>query len=487
MRLLWNELTPKDRYVVRLVRPISLSEIGFVSHLYLPIIGVESHALYQLLLHEVEEKSGACAQYSHRGLMLMTGLPLDKLLLARERLEALGLLDVFRRDNKQGDSLYEYVVKPPLTPAEFFSDYVLSLTLLNRIENPRFQQLRERYADVLWSQLDREFGEAENVTKDFHEVFDSLKASELEVPHGSERERFLTKMEEELPPAPMLAGYQARPSHEISLASFRINLPTNTRADKVLTGENIEFFYKLIHFYQLDSWNLGRELSDWTMFTADGSLDKAVLRKRLVQKYVQGTLQREIAVAGGTDELSPGRLPEVGSETFRRVCRGMSPLVLLERVVGGKLSKPFVERAESLIFADGMSAEVANALLLHTLHGQQMELPKSYLETIRDTWKAKQIGTVDEAIRQILERAETRGQTAEKTRKPKKDGESYPRRNTRNVLQDKLPESVQRQLEREKEKPVSDAGETKKQTVMDDPELKALLETMRNRQKGGRT
>ncbi|HZG16330.1 MAG TPA: DnaD domain protein [Candidatus Bathyarchaeia archaeon] len=488
MRLLWNEITPKDRYVVRLIRPISFSEFGFVTHFYLPIIGVESHTLYQLLLHEVEEKSGACTENTHRGLMLMTALPLDRLLTARERLEAMGLLDVYRRENNQGDSLYEYVVKPPLTPAEFFNDYVLSLMLLNRIENFRFEQLRERYADTHWAQVEREFADAENVTKDFHEVFDSLKASELEVPVGSEREQFLTKMEEERPPAPMLASYQAKPSHEISLASFRINLPTNTRSEKVLTGENIEFFYKLIHFYQIDSWSLGRELSDWTMYKSDGSLDREVLRKRLIQKYVEGLLNREVAAASAGEELAPGKLPEVGSEMFRRVCRGMSPLVLLEQVVGGKLSKPFVDRAESLIFADSMSAEVVNALLLHTLHTQQMELPKSYLETIRDTWKAKQITTVEEAIKQILERAEARNQIVEKASKTKKTGESaYPRKNGRNVMQDKLPESVQRQLEREKEKPAADTGEAKKQTVMDDPELKALLESMRNGQKGGKS
>lgn len=490
MRLLWNEITPKDRYVVRQIRPISFSESGFVSQLYLPIIGVEAHALYQLLLHEVAERSGASAQNTHRTLMLMTSLPLDRLLTARERLEAMGLLDVYRRENKLGDYLYEYVVKPPLSPAEFFADYVLSLMLLNRIENHRFEQLRERYADVLWSQVDSEFGEAENVTKDFHEVFDSLKASELEVPHGSEREQFLAQMEKELPPAPMLASYQAMPSHQISLTSLRINLPTNTRAEQVLTGENIEFFHKLIHFYHLDSWSLGRELSDWKMFAPDGSLDREVLRRRLLQKYVEGTLVREIVEAAAEDELSPGHLPEVGSEMFRRVCRAMSPLALLERVVGGKLSKPFVERAEGLIFTDGLSAEVANALLLHTLQSQNMELPKSYLETIRDTWKAKQITTVEEAMRQILERAQARGHAAaEKARKPKKDGESYtPRKSAgRNVLQDKLPETVQRQLEREKEKPATETGQTKKQTVMDVPELRALLESMRNRQNGGRT
>ncbi|MDN8793426.1 DnaD domain protein, partial [Staphylococcus aureus] len=76
-------------------------------------------------------------------------------------------------------------------------------------------------------------------------------------------------------------------------------------------------------------------------------------------------------------------------------------LALLEKVVGGRVSKVYLERAETLVFADGMSPEVVNALLLHTLASMQMELPKAYMETIRDSWKAKRIATVDEAVKQI--------------------------------------------------------------------------------------
>ena len=132
-RLVWNELLPKDRYLVRLARPLSFSEMGFVTQLYLPIIGVESYALYQMLVHSVQEASGASAEGTHRSLMLASSLSLDRLLDARERLEAIGLVEVRRRENQQRDYYYEYLLKPPLAPGEFFADYVLSLMLLNKI------------------------------------------------------------------------------------------------------------------------------------------------------------------------------------------------------------------------------------------------------------------------------------------------------------------------------------------------------------------
>jgi replication initiation and membrane attachment protein len=346
------------------------------------------------------------------------------------------------------------------------------------VENTRFQQLRRKYADPLSAQLENEYAVVENLTKDFHEVFHSLKPSELELQKGSERERFLAQMEAAYPAAAMQAGYEPKVSHPLSVSSLRLHLPDNADPHKVFADDCIDFLYRLLHFYQLDHWGLGQELRDWTLYKPDGSLDREVLRKRLVQRYADDKLFRSAPAAmNGVEELGPGKLPEPGSPVYMQICRQLSPLALLERVVGGRVSKVFLERAESLLFGDGLSSEVVNALLLHTLHNMQMELPKAYLETIRDSWKAKQITTVEEAVRQIMERADARAQAAEKTKRPKKETDGGVRRGGRAVLQDKLPASVQRQLELEKQQAKDRQDKTRH--IEDDPELKALLDALR--------
>jgi replication initiation and membrane attachment protein len=484
-RFVWNELTPKDRYLVRMIRPISFAETGFVAQLYLPIIGVEAYALYQLLIHEVGQAGGAAAESSHRSLMLASSLSLDKLLDARERLEAIGLLEVRRRENQQRDYYYEYVVKPPLAPGEFFADYVLSLLLLNKIENIRFQQLRQQYADSRTRQLEQEYTIVENITKDFHEVFQSLKPSELEVQKGSEREQFLTRMESQFPPAEMKSDYEAKVNHPLSVSSLRLYLPDNADPQKVLGGSSMAFLYQLCHFYQLDSWGLGQELRDWTLYKPDRSLDGEVLRKRLIQRYTEDKLFREATSSSlPQEEWGAGSLPQAGSEAFVRACRTMSPLALLEKVVGGRVSKVFLERAETLVFTDGMQAEVVNALLLHTLASSQMELPKAYMETIRDSWKAKRITTVDEAVKLIVERGEQRsqqsGKQSEKQARTKKETSTTVRRNGKAVLEDKLPASVEWQMSQEKQGTEASKG----QSIQDFPDLQKRLATMRNKRKG---
>lgn len=132
------------------------------------------------------------------------------------------------------------------------------------------------------------------------------------------------------------------------------------------------------------------------------------------------------------------------------------------------------------MFGDGLTVEVANALLLHTLQSMQMELPKAYMETIRDSWKAKRITTVDEAVRQILERADQRAQHAEKAKRPKRETDTAVRRGGRPILQDKLPASVEWQLSQEREPQETVKG----QSIQDDPELKTMLESLRRRQRG---
>jgi replication initiation and membrane attachment protein len=101
------------------------------------------------------------------------------------------------------------------------------------------------------------------------------------------------------------------------------------------------------------------------------------------------------------------------------------------------------------------------------------------METIRDSWKAKRITTVDEAVKQILERADQRAQSVERAKSPKKESAAV-RKNGKAVLQDKLPASVEWQREQEK----SGQPAAKGKLISDDPELSKMLETLRKNQRG---
>ncbi|QIC07764.1 transposase [Brevibacillus sp. 7WMA2] len=499
MRVMWNELAPNDRYLVRFIRPLSMMEMGFITHLYLPLLGVSSYSLYQLLMHEVDEKSGAASEGTHRSLMMMTSLPLDRLLQARERLEAMDLLKVRRRENREHDFFYEYIVLPPLTPAQFFQEDILPVMLLNQVGKVKYEQLRRTYADQLWGNLAEEYPYEEDVTKRFYEVYHNLSASELEIRPGSETDRFFAHMQEKHPTASLANHYEAEPDKQLDLSFLRASLPSHVQASKVVTQESIPFFYQLLAFYQVDSYLLSQELRDWNLYDSQGTLSTELLRKRIRERYVNNQLTRERRSLADAylEHLGPGKIPAPGTEVFLRICRELSPLIILEQAVGGRISRAFLERAESLVFTDSMPSEVVNALLLYAMRETKMELPKAYVETIRDSWKAKAISTVEEAVRVILERAEAKNQamenqTVQSLAASQKGGLSSNRgrrSNSRALLQDKLPAAVQRQLDREEAEAVDTDRKKRvkqvKKTIMDDPELKELYESLRQPMKGG--
>ncbi|MGD8188458.1 DnaD domain protein [Brevibacillus ginsengisoli] len=482
MRVVWNELTPNDRYLVRTIRPISIAEMGYVAHLYLPLIGIASYTLYQYFIHDIQEVSSAAAEGTHRSLMGVTSLPLDRLLAARERLEAMGLLDVRRRENRDGDSFYEYIVRPPLSPYQFFQEDIWPVMLLNQVGKPKYEQIRRRYADTAFHELDEQYPYEENLTKRFYEVFSSLSQSEIQVRQGTETEQFMQRTSQQYPANPLVSEFEAEANPALDLSFIRLNLPKHVDASLVLTKENVEFFFVILHFYQISSWLLGQELNDWSLYDTQGNLDRQAVRKRFREKYVDGRLTRQ-AIEIPQEELGPSVLPEPGNASFRRICQMLSPLDLLEKAIGGRINKTYLERAESLIFTDRLSPEVVNALLLYALKETKMELPKSYVETVRDSWKAKQISTVDDAVKVILERSEAKTQAQEKTKTAKRETVPATRKTGRGILQDKLPASIERQLKREQEtestETVQDTNKKPKKTVMDDPELRALLESLR--------
>ncbi|WP_232698946.1 DnaD domain protein [Brevibacillus daliensis] len=506
MRLMWNELAPNDRYLVRLIRPLSMMEMGFVTHLYLPLIGVASYSLYQLLVHEVDEKSGAVTEGIHRSLMMMTSLPLDRLLEARERLEAMDLLEVRRRENRDHDFFYEYIIKPPLAPAQFFQEDIWPVMLHNQVGKIKYEQIRRTYRDQLWANLESEYPYEENVTKRFYEVFHTLSASEVELRPGSETERFFAEMQRKHPVSPVAYKDDSDQEKEqiLDLSFLRTSLPSNIKSADIMTPEYVQFFYQLITFYQMDGYGLSRELRDWNLYDGKGKLNKDALRKRLVERYVDNQMPRTASRMEELfkDECGPGNIPAPGSHSFLQVCRQCSPLAMLEMVIGGRISRAYLDRAETLVFTEELPYEVVNALLMYALRETKMELPKAYIETIRDSWKAKGISTVDEAVRVILERAEARSQAQEKSaaasasngKNTNSNSTGYQQRrgkNGRAILQDKLPASVQRQLDREQAETEAQTGATssgsneKRSTIMDDPELRELYESLRNPKKGG--
>ena len=122
-------LSKDDYYEVYLKSIISDFDRDTLSMLYQPIIGGAAVSLY-LTLQQDHKKIDK--QFTHEELVNSMGFSIDIIQSAREKLEAIGLLSSYYK-NENSQTIYKYVLYAPKTPKEFFDDILFKGLLIEKI------------------------------------------------------------------------------------------------------------------------------------------------------------------------------------------------------------------------------------------------------------------------------------------------------------------------------------------------------------------
>ena len=136
-------LLPADQYLV--VNKTILTEIDRknVVSLYEPIIGSIAVSLYLTLWRDLDRLELVSMDYTHHHLMTLLKTNLESIKLARETLEAVGLLKTYF---KSGDiNSYIYELYSPLSAKEFFSHPIFHIVLYNNIGKYEYDLLKKEY------------------------------------------------------------------------------------------------------------------------------------------------------------------------------------------------------------------------------------------------------------------------------------------------------------------------------------------------------
>ena len=113
--------------------------------LYLPLIGNDAVSLYTFLGSKILSDKNLSKNYLHYDILDNLGLSNNKFLVARKKLEALGLLQSFYIDNA-GVGQFVYKIKEALTFTEFFSTPILSKLLENTLGTNNYSELYNYYS-----------------------------------------------------------------------------------------------------------------------------------------------------------------------------------------------------------------------------------------------------------------------------------------------------------------------------------------------------
>ncbi len=127
---------------------LSSTDQKVIAFLYLPIIKTDAFSLYETLYSFSLDTSDLSMSY-HDSLFAILGMDQVRFLDARNHLEAIGLLETLRKEEKdingKNSVNYIYKVLPPATPKKFFDDPLLRTALSSFVDQKQYLKLKSRF------------------------------------------------------------------------------------------------------------------------------------------------------------------------------------------------------------------------------------------------------------------------------------------------------------------------------------------------------
>ncbi|PEY34351.1 Replication initiation and membrane attachment protein [Bacillus cereus] len=410
----WMELLPIDRYKVSAKGLLHNYDRKVLTMLYQPLVGSKAFSLYMTLWGELEQDRVFGKENTHHSLMVTMQMQLPEVYEERVKLEAIGLLNVYIKKEKD-IRMFIYELQPPLTPKQFFDDIVLSIFLYNRLSRAKYNQVKQYFLEEEF-----DFTSYENVTRSFNDVFGSFNPGQFE--YAQEEVR--------IPKTTVMPGNEKGTAPKVWNDFFDFSLFVEGLSTlvprKAITDQVRECVITLAYVYgvdvlsmqnivlgamtelqAIDMERLRKGARDWYQFENGQALP--VLSER-VQPHSARTMKE--------------KEPTTQEEMLIKQLEEISPKQLLKEISGGaEPTKADLQIVEEVMLSQKLAPGVVNVLIYYVMLRSDMKLAKSYVEKIAGHWARKKVGTVSEAMalakeenRQYQEWAETKkkGRTTKK-------------------------------------------------------------------------
>jgi replication initiation and membrane attachment protein len=389
----WQELLPIDRYKVASDGLLHFYDQKVLTFLYQPLIGSTAFSLYMTLWAELEENRLWSESTTHHSLMNSLDTNLKEIFHARQKLEAIGLLKSYVKE-EDGDRSFIYELKPPLNPETFFLDGMLNIFLYQKIGKKQFARLKRFFSDQQLPQKDREY---KNITKAFQDVFSSASPESLQFHQESSQDLKLNESDTYI-------GRSETKPIQIQVDHFNFDLLFAGLKDSFISQQSFttkvkEAIANLAFLYNIDALQMqGIVLS---AIEAD-EISIEELRKA-ARDWFQ--FQHEDKLPLLVDKVQPVMLtsqrsePNTKEEKLKYYFETVSPRQFLMDISGGgEPSKSDLQIVEDIMFAQQLPPGVVNVLIHVVMIKTDMKLTKGYAEKIASHWARKGVQTVDEAM-----------------------------------------------------------------------------------------
>ncbi|MBF0710837.1 MULTISPECIES: DnaD domain protein [unclassified Gemella] len=349
--------------------------------LYLPLIGANAIKLYEYLFYKILNDDNMSDTILHFDITENLAINIKQLLLARKKLEALGLLKSYYY-NAESEKRYLYEIVKPLSFTEFLSNNLLSELLKNTIGDSAFEAIINKYPSRKVS-----FSIFTDVSAKFTDIYDSQSPFENETPR--------------LESGPNLSEYY--------FDFTRLNTILSSKyIDVILENSSLrKEILNLAHLYKVSADDMARGIENSLDKTSAGTdIDIASLKNYLNQLYVN---VRKQDVPNLDNMINKQLLKETYSdkkelsqkEKIARELDNINYVEFLNRKHSLKISEIdsrdiILKIQEKYNFTSG----VLNVFLDFALrNSNSVGLPSfNYLDKIASSWSNQRLTTALEAI-----------------------------------------------------------------------------------------
>lgn len=370
-------ILPADTYTVINKTVLNDKDRKIISMLYQPIIGYTAVSLYSTLLDDLDKLEVMSEDLTHHHLMATMQLKLEDIVIAREKLEGVGLLKSYIK--KGSINNYVYLIFSPISAHDFFNHPILNIVLYNNLGKKEYEKLLNYYKIPRVNLKDYE-----DVTATFDEVFTSVNGNVLEI------EDDITK----------------RDSNNILInkgIDFNLlisSIPSSMVHERCFTKEVKELINTLGYIYNINTLMMQGLVRG--AINEKGLIDKTLLRKSCRDYY-------QFENSGNLPTLIYNKQPDYlkkptgdNSKWAKLVYtfENLNPYQFLKaKYKGGEPTDRDKRLIEKLLVDQKLNPGVVNVLIAYVLKINHEQLKKSYVETIAGQWKRLNIETVEEAMK----------------------------------------------------------------------------------------
>ena len=411
--------SPADTYIVVNKSIITNEDRTILTILYQPLIGPLPIMLYLSLWSDLDKIEIMSTEYTHHHLITNMQMTLKEIVDSRKKLEAIGLLKTFIKEDSNNINNYIYQLYSPIKANDFFNHPILNVVLYNNLGKKEYEKLKNYFKTPRINTSNYK-----DITSSFTDVFESVPLTSHELLNDNIRKRNIRTL---------------NINTNFDFDFLFETLPNNLDKDKVFTKEIQELILQLSFLYDLDVTKIQNILP--ICLTERGTINKEELRKNCRNYYQFDNHGLLPSIVYNTQ---PEYLKKPTGDISKRAkmiytFENISPYELLKSKNDGiEPTKRDLVLAEDLIITYGLKPGVANVLIDYILKTNNNKLTRSLAETIAGQWQRLKIETVDDAMK-----------VAEKEHKKYKKPTSAAIIQKKVIKEEKLPEWFDKKIDKQ--------------------------------------